>query len=168
MKGFVVTGGTGGAIVRPSVDTGDNTLLLQLQKPDTTNIFRVSQGGYINFGGSFDGAMEGDTWYLSPSGLRRKGIGGPISIDCGTGGAYLDLKGYAVRIYDHTGALHHTLGNPGLGFNGAAPVAQSTGWNVTNVTTDKTFDANATTLDELADVVGTLIDYLKSRGDLGA
>lgn len=34
----------------------------------------------------------------------------------------------------------------------------------TNVTPDRTFDANATTLDELADVVGTLIADLRSRG----
>lgn len=55
-----------------------------------------------------------------------------------------------------------------FGVNGSAAVAQSTGWSATNVTTDKTFDANATTVDELADVLGTLINYLKTRGDLAA
>lgn len=33
-----------------------------------------------------------------------------------------------------------------------------------NVTTDRTFDANATTLDELADVVGTIIADLQANG----
>ena len=56
----------------------------------------------------------------------------------------------------------------GVSFFAATPVAQSTGWAVTNVVSDKTFDANATTVDELADVVGTLITYLISRGDLAA
>jgi hypothetical protein len=40
----------------------------------------------------------------------------------------------------------------------------SAGWSATNVTPDKTFDANATTLDELADVVGTLIQALLDAG----
>ena len=47
-------------------------------------------------------------------------------------------------------------------------VARSTGWAVSNVTPDKVFDANSTSIDELADVLGTLITFLLSRGDLGA
>ena len=35
-------------------------------------------------------------------------------------------------------------------------------YTVTNVSTDRTYDANATTVDELADVLGTLIADLKS------
>lgn len=64
------------------------------------------------------------------------------------------------------GALNHDGST--IGLNGAVPVVRSTGWAVTNVTSDKVFDANATTLDEISDVLGTLIDYLKLRGDLGA
>lgn len=37
-------------------------------------------------------------------------------------------------------------------------------YTVTNVTTDRAYDANATTLDELADVLGTLIAALRVRG----
>lgn len=55
-----------------------------------------------------------------------------------------------------------------IGFFGATPVAQSTGWSVTNETTTKTFDADATSIDELADVLGTLIEYFKTIGLLGA
>lgn len=55
-----------------------------------------------------------------------------------------------------------------IGFWNATPVAQSTGWAPTNVTTDKAFDADATTLDEVADVLGTLINQLKTYGILGA
>ena len=64
------------------------------------------------------------------------------------------------------GDLNHDGSN--IGFNGVAPVARSTGWAVSNVTTDKVFDADATTLAEIADALGTLITYLISRGDLGA
>jgi hypothetical protein len=41
-------------------------------------------------------------------------------------------------------------------------VAQT--YTPTNVTTDRAFDANSTTLDEIADVVGTLITDLKTSG----
>lgn len=44
----------------------------------------------------------------------------------------------------------------------------STGWSVSNVTSDKTFDANSTSLDEVADVLGTLIDTLKTLGVIKA
>jgi hypothetical protein len=41
----------------------------------------------------------------------------------------------------------------------------STGtYTISNVTTDRTYDANATTVDELADVLGTLIADLNTRG----
>ena len=35
---------------------------------------------------------------------------------------------------------------------------------VSNVTTDRTYNANATTLDEIADVLGTLIADLRTKG----
>lgn len=53
-----------------------------------------------------------------------------------------------------------------LGVNNVDPVAQSTGWTLTNVSEDKVLDADSTSIDELADVLGTLIQYLISRGDL--
>lgn len=42
------------------------------------------------------------------------------------------------------------------------------GWsgNQSNVTTDRTYDANSTTTDELADVLGTLIADLIDKGVL--
>jgi len=43
----------------------------------------------------------------------------------------------------------------------------SSAYTPTNVTTDRSYDANATTLDELADVVGTMIADLQAKGILG-
>ncbi len=43
-----------------------------------------------------------------------------------------------------------------------------TGWAVTNVTPDKVMNANATSINELADIVGTLITTLISKGLLSA
>jgi hypothetical protein len=55
-----------------------------------------------------------------------------------------------------------------MGFYGATPVVRSTGWSTSNVVSDKILNANSVTVDELADVVGSLIDYFKSLGFLGA
>jgi len=60
-----------------------------------------------------------------------------------------------------------TATNQKLGFYNTTPQAQSTGWSVTNEASDKVFDADATTIDELADVVGSLIETLKGYGLLG-
>ena len=46
--------------------------------------------------------------------------------------------------------------------------AAQTGWAPTNVSADRVFDANATTLDEVADVLGTLIADLKVKGIISA
>lgn len=43
----------------------------------------------------------------------------------------------------------------------------SDGWTMTNVTTDRTLDADSTTLAEVADIIGTLIKDLQDKGRLG-
>jgi hypothetical protein len=56
-----------------------------------------------------------------------------------------------------------------IGFFGATPVARQTGYTAfANLTTDRTLDANSTTLDEVADVLGTLIEDLKTLGLIAA
>lgn len=42
-------------------------------------------------------------------------------------------------------------------------IGNTDAFTANNVTEDRSFDADATTLDELADVVGTLIEALKSK-----
>lgn len=39
---------------------------------------------------------------------------------------------------------------------------ESDGWSVSNLTTTKTYDADASSVAELADVLGTLIEHLKA------
>lgn len=66
-----------------------------------------------------------------------------------------------------TGDLNHDGSN--VGFYGTTPAARSTGWTTfTNLTTDKTCDANATSVAELADILGTLIEALKTIGVIAA
>lgn len=66
-----------------------------------------------------------------------------------------------------TGTKIGTATNQKLGFWNATPVVQPSAYSVTNVTTDRTYDANSTTIDEIADVLGTLIADLQSIGLLG-
>jgi hypothetical protein len=63
------------------------------------------------------------------------------------------------------GALDHDGAT--IGFYGVAPVVRSASYAPTNVTTDRSYDADATTVDELADVLGTLIADLQLTGIIG-
>ena len=60
------------------------------------------------------------------------------------------------------GALNHDGST--IGFFGTTPAAQAAAYTVTNVSTDRSYDANSTTVDELADILGTLIADLKTYG----
>jgi hypothetical protein len=57
----------------------------------------------------------------------------------------------------------------GVGYVLAGIHTQDSGWTTfTNLSTDRTCDANATTVDELADILGTLIVKLKAKGVIDA
>jgi len=51
-----------------------------------------------------------------------------------------------------------------LGVFGTTPVAQAAAYTPTNVTPDRAYNANSTTVNELADVLGTLIADLQTYG----
>jgi len=77
---------------------------------------------------------------------------------------------YALWVDDGAVRLDGTLEHNGslVGLYGVAPVAQSATYGgITNVTTDRTYDANSTSLDEIADVLGTLIADLRLVGVIG-
>lgn len=60
------------------------------------------------------------------------------------------------------GALNHDGAT--AGFFGTAPVAQAAAYTPTNVSADRSYNADATTINELADVLGTLIADLQAYG----
>lgn len=60
------------------------------------------------------------------------------------------------------GAVNHD--GTTIGFFGTAPATQAPAYTVTNLTTDRTYDANATSTAELADILGTLIADLRTYG----
>lgn len=66
-----------------------------------------------------------------------------------------------------TGTKIGTATTQKIGFFNKTPVVQPSAYTPTNVTTDRSYDANATTIDELADVVGTIIADLQSLGLVG-
>lgn len=78
-------------------------------------------------------------------------------------------EGTNVKCGTATGTKFGTGSTEKLGWWGTTAVVRSSGWgSITNVTTDKVYDANSTSLDEIADVLGTLIAQLVSYGILGA
>ena len=66
-----------------------------------------------------------------------------------------------------TGTKIGTSTSQKLGFFNKTPVVQPGSYTPTNVSTDRSYDANSTTVDELADVLGTLITDLKNLGLIG-
>ena len=61
----------------------------------------------------------------------------------------LQVGGVSKLLFDNTGKI-------------TTPLAQT--YIASNVTTDRTFNANSTTIDELSDILGTLIEDLRSLG----
>lgn len=90
---------------------------------------------------------------LSDDSLIIRGSGTPYQVDIQTGtNSVIKINGNAT---------------PALGFFNTTPAARSTGWSVTNKTTDTTLDCNGT-LDQVADVLGTLVDQLILHGIISA
>lgn len=75
---------------------------------------------------------------------------------------------YVNEVYSSSGLTLASSPLATLGFFGTTPVAR-TGkvYTVTNVTTDRAYNANSTSIDELADVLGSLIADLQAYGLLG-
>lgn len=79
-----------------------------------------------------------------------------VESDTLTGALFVDASNDALH------CMNHTTGK--LSFFGATAVTRVAAYTPTNVTTDRAYDANSTSIDEIADVLGTLIADLKSYG----
>lgn len=73
-------------------------------------------------------------------------------------------------VEDSAGTARFTVRDDGgYAFAGGTVGVAQTGYTTfTNLTTDRTCDANATTVEELADILGTLIVDLKTKGIIAA
>lgn len=95
-----------------------------------------------------------------------RGTGSPESVvTAGIGSIFLRSDGGAgTMLY-----LKESGANTTTGWRPVPSATTSTGWTTfTNLSSDKTCDANATTVEELADILGTLIEALKTVGIVAA
>lgn len=78
--------------------------------------------------------------------------------------------GISLLVENSSGTARFTVRDDGAyAFAGGTVGAAQTGYTTfTNLTTDRTCDANATTVEELADILGTLIVDLKTKGIIAA
>jgi len=73
-----------------------------------------------------------------------------------------------VLIESDVSAAFFQIGSGGnIGMFGATPVPQTPAYSITNDSTVRTMDANSTNINELADVVATIIADLQALGPLG-
>lgn len=133
-------------------------------------VFRVDQSGGAVFNenstSTGDVRMEGDTdanLFFSDASADTVQIGSATTADSAK--FYVNGKISTSDELEVNGALNHD--GTTVGFYGVTPVARSSAYTPTNVTTDRSYDANATTIDELADVLGSLIVDLQSVGLIG-
>lgn len=113
---------------------------------------------FVAAGSAQGGTSNGGIVYLVPGNKTGAGTVGHVKITdaASTLNAVLDTS--LIATSDKTYTLPNTSGTFML-----IP-ASPADYTVTNVTTDRTYNANATTTDELADVLGTLIADLQALG----
>jgi hypothetical protein len=92
-----------------------------------------------------------------------------LTILCDNTGATAGDATLNLNATSTNGSAIINIGSTGglLGFYGATAVVQSAAYTPTNVVTDRAYDANATSLNEVADVLGTLIADLQATGIIG-
>lgn len=99
------------------------------------------------------GTVRGTPSSASPTHLNFSNLAGDMYAE---GDLEIDGTAFFDGDIDHSGS--------NLGFYGTSPAAQPPAYTLTNVTTDRTIDANSTSEAELADVLCTLIQDLQSIG----
>jgi hypothetical protein len=157
--------------------------------PDTgafspgADIYAIGTGGFERiraFGGAVDdGALQ---WQDGVAAAVSAGGAGAIRYNDTTktfqrsvdGGPYADFGGGGVTDFlglSDTPGSYAGAGSRHVRVNAGATalefLAASAAYTVTNVTTDRTYNANITNVNELADVLGTVIADLQAGGTLG-
>jgi hypothetical protein len=123
--------------------------------------------GWLNVGAGTAASVAGhvgalryyvnSTAYLDGANAGRIGITGTLD-------AFGITDAHDVAVGTVTGSKIATAANQKLGFWGHVPAVQPSAYTPSNVSADRAYDANATSIDELADVLGTLIADLQGVG----
>jgi hypothetical protein len=119
-----------------------------------------------------------DRWNLYMNGTAANYLAGDTAIGTTTtSGGRLTVRGSgttsaanSLLVEDSAGTDTFVVRNDGgYAFKGGTVGLAQTGYTTfTNLTTDRTCDANSTTVEELADILGTLIEDLKTKGIISA
>jgi hypothetical protein len=135
-------------------------------------------GATNDYGFYGDIAAATGRWNLYMAGTAANYLAGDTAIGTNTtSGGRLTVRGStttsaanSLLVEDSAGTdLFVVRNDGGYAFKGGTVGVAQTGYTTfTNLTTDRTCDANATTVDELADILGTLIEDLKIKGIISA
>lgn len=152
-----ITGDIGNASI-PALSVLNRTVM---NASSGTQILQRLRGTYVQSGTAGYTALEFDITESATGSGQQKLISGLV-------GAVEQFSvtssgdGFFSGALEIDGDLNHDGAN--VGFYGVAPVARPAAYTPTNVTADRAYDANATTVAELADVVGTMIADLQAVG----
>lgn len=147
---------------------GYTTKYLRLIHDGSNGFVQLLGGGTMNLSGGNPLQFPGASFYSSATYIDTRLYNRPGSSSYV--GTTINLQpshaANAFEVVDSDSAVLFAISpNGDIGLHGQTPT-QSTGWTLTNVTTNKTLDADTVTLNELADIVGTLLQALVDRGDL--
>lgn len=132
--------------------TTQTQLFIEAPTRGTTNWAIYSDGGASHH--------SGDLYIGTVVNSARLTVRGSGTSSAANGLCVEDSAGVSSLVIRNDGAFSFRNGTLGL--------AQTGYTTFTNLTTDRTCDANSTTVEELADILGTLIEDLKTKGIIAA
>jgi len=140
-------GGSDALLIQPDAAYADGVALMRVARSaaEGTNpsqeLFKIMNGGEIRLSGAWF-QIGGNKWISQ----GNAGTGQNMTWDSGTGGSYNDIRGYAIRHYDHTGALCATMTSAATGWVIAKPISWKPAASQTPVSNgDLTFEATSNT-----------------------
>ncbi len=169
---FICKGGTASNAARIIVSsTASSSALIQNNDGTINNYFSVRfLGSNIDFETTTSNFVSRVTiMRANPTGVNV-GHTAATSARLHVRGSGTTSATTALLVQNSTPTANFTIRDDG-GYafrNGTVGLAQTGYTTFTNLTTDRTCDANATTVEELADILGTLIEDLKTKGIISA
>lgn len=182
----------GHILFSPSTTAGGNVRSFQFTNPNRTNLtasseniaFNITLGttqyatgastilrGFVILGPtiSYVGPSTATDVYTAYINIPIAGTNATFTNKAALGlaGNLHMIDSFNIRFGTGTGGMIGTTTSEKIGFWGKTPIVRPAAYTPTNVTTDRSYDANSTTVDELADVLGTLIADLQSTGLIG-
>lgn len=121
--------------------------------------------------------LGSNTTVIGNTNTTQTHLHGSLTVGTTTSGGRATFRGsgttsatVGLLVQNSTPTANFTIRDDGgFAFRGGTVGVAQTGYTTfTNLTTDRTCDANATSVEELADILGTLIEDLKTKGIISA